>query len=82
MTKKERKEGSRKIWIDQIKTAMRKADKEYRKLIKKLNELMDFASNLSVTHKKREYAEFRIKLRSAYKMLNRIEIWIKEIKEK
>lgn len=57
-------------------------DKEYRKLIKKLNDLMDFASTLSVTHKKREYAEFRIKLRSAYKLLNRIEIWIKEIKEK
>jgi hypothetical protein len=57
-------------------------DKEYRKLSKKLNDLMDFASTLSVTHKKREYAEFRIKLRSAYKLLNRIEIWVKETKEK
>jgi hypothetical protein len=55
-------------------------DKEYRKLIKKLNDLIDFATELSVTHKKREYAEFRIKLRSAYKLLNRIEIWIKEMK--
>lgn len=57
-------------------------DKEYRKLIINLNDLIDFASTLSVTHKKREYAEFRIKLRSAYKLLNRIEISIKEIKEK
>ena len=56
-------------------------DKEYRKLIKKLNDLMDFASNLNVTHKKREYAEFRIKLRSAYKLLGRIEMWVKEIKK-
>lgn len=57
-------------------------DKEYKKLLKKLNDLMDYASTLSVTHKKKEYAEFRIKLRSAYKLLNRIEIWIKEMKEK
>lgn len=57
-------------------------DKEYRKLLKKLNDLMDFASTLSVTHKKKEYAEFKIKLRSAIKLLDRIDIWIKEIKEK
>jgi hypothetical protein len=56
-------------------------DKEYRKLLKKLNELMDFASRLSVTNKKREYAEFKIKLHSAYKLLDS-DIWIKEIKEK
>ena len=57
---------------------MKMTKKEYKKLEKKLNDLMNYASRLKVVCGNKDYAEFKIKIYSAYRILDRSGKWVEK----